>query len=85
MSELFALGLPDGRAGLDNLEFPFEPLLRPPPGSLNLFTGILFFASLVKLDMLGSPNSSSSILSLVMKSGSPSSSSSSLSSAVFHS
>ena len=65
MSELFALARPCSRSGVSVELMPLLPLPIPPPGSFVVFLlGILFFASLRTLDILGSPNSSSSAFSL---------------------
>lgn len=64
MSELFALARPGSRSGVSIEFMPLLPLPEPPPGSLVFLLGILFFASLRILDILGNPNSSSSALSL---------------------
>lgn len=62
ISELFALSRPGAGPALKRDKF-LSTLSRAPPGSWILLLGILF-ASLRILDMLGSPNSSSSKSSL---------------------
>lgn len=90
ISELFALSRPGPIPAL-NRDKSLLLFSRAPPGSWILLLGILF-ASLRILDMLGSPNSSSSKSSLYIycwpsswSSYSPSSPSSSSSSAAVHS